>query len=165
MFVWTLELKTKILDLYLAGKTIAEICNLEGFPDDVELWRELRSDVEFYSQWKGLNSYRAHALAENTISVAESEPDPLRAALKIRTKQWIAGKLDPDTWGERLDVKVSHTHQLQIALKDATNRLRLAGTDRAQVIEHNPTVPISTTIDRESIGASAPLENKGSYKE
>lgn len=51
-----------------------------------------------------------------TDAVQRGEIDPKSASVSIASRQWLASKMNPRSWGERqnIDVQVTHTHQLHL---------------------------------------------------
>lgn len=87
--------------------------------------------------------------------VAENEPDVQRAKLIIDTDKWLASKLIPHVYGERLDINVTSTVNITDALSEARNRalLRpmrdLPEPEDAQVID-SMCVSVPKPVDDES---------------
>ena len=73
--------------------------------------------------------------------VAENEPDVQRAKLIIDTDKWLASKIIPHVYGERLDINVSATVNIADALSEARNRALVrpmrdpVDAEEAQVID------------------------------
>jgi len=57
--------------------------------------------------------------------VARTEPDVNRARLIIDTQRWLASKLMPRVYGEKLDINVTQTIDIGSALAEARSRSQL----------------------------------------
>jgi len=86
---------------------------------------------------------------DRIIDIADTEPDSIRARNMIDVRRWMASKLMPRTYGDRLDVNVTGTVDLTAAMAEARNRL-LPNSDPtnivgAEVIETKQISDSSTT--------------------
>ena len=64
------------------------------------------------------------AIADEMQTIADTDVDPQRARNRIDVRRWRASKLKPETYGDRVDVKVNHTVNLTEALAEARKRTR-----------------------------------------
>lgn len=71
----------------------------------------------------------ARKLALETIDIADEEIDPARANVRIKARQWLAGKYLPKEYGERIDVNVQTV--------DLTDALREARERRERMLHHS----------------------------
>jgi len=81
---------------------------------------------------------RAHGLdemAENIMSIAESEIDVRRADVRIKATQWYLSKRRAAIYGDRLELEVRNTVDIGGALSEALSR---AIPQRIETIELNP---------------------------
>lgn len=85
----------------------------------------------------------AHAVVDEVINIADSERDPQRARNKMNARQWVAAKLIPKTYGDKLDLEVTNKVDLTVAVKAA--RDRLSNMRDNQLIDITPQLPITTT--------------------
>jgi hypothetical protein len=68
--------------------------------------------------------------------VARTEPDVNRARLIIDTQRWMASKLIPKVYGDKLDINVTQTIDIGSALAEARSRSQLRPTcDPADIID------------------------------
>ncbi len=71
----------------------------------------------------------ARKLALETVDISDTEPDPARANVRIKARQWLASKYLPKEYGERIDVSVQTV--------DLTDALREARARRERVLHHS----------------------------
>jgi len=69
----------------------------------------------------------AEHLAEETLAIADSSTDPGDAAvnkLRIDTRKWLAGRVDPDSWADKAQpaVQISLQSEHLNALKDISRQ-------------------------------------------
>ena len=63
------------------------------------------------------------ALVDDLQTVAENEPDVQRARLQCDNIKWIASKLQPNKYGDRIDVNVTNSIDLNQAMIEARKRM------------------------------------------
>lgn len=101
------ELIDKIINLVLEGKSIAGICKMEGMPDKSTVFRWMMDDDDFATKCARAKEIGAHAIAEETIAIADNAMDRTeveKARVQVQARQWYASKLNPKKYGDKLDV-------------------------------------------------------------
>lgn len=83
---------------------------------------------------------RADILAEEILTIADTEHDPQKARNRIDARKWFASKMQPHKYGDRLDINMNSTVDVRGALTDARQRAALPGRyqqpiEDAQVVE------------------------------
>lgn len=63
-------------------------------------------------------------MVRQALELAESDPDPARARNRMAIRQWIAGRVARDAWGDRVDVSVDQRVSITAALEAAESRVR-----------------------------------------
>jgi hypothetical protein len=91
----------------------------------------------------------ADVTADEILEIADTEPDPQRARNRIDARKWLASKLRPDVYGDRIDLNVNQIVDIKGVLDRARNRSLLPSHDlalneKAQVID-------ITTSDNNSV--------------
>jgi uncharacterized protein (DUF1778 family) len=98
---------------------------------------------------------RAHNLVDEIIEISDTELDPQRARNMIDARKWVASKLMPQKYGDRIDVNVTATVDLSAALSDAVKRAKFVVNEAPQQIEVNEDymrrVTDTESAERESI--------------
>jgi hypothetical protein len=128
------------------GSSLISAIKKEGYPTYDAFQRHLRAHPETKRLYEEAIEARADYLAESLIDISE-EPIPEgldgpylsawinQMKIRIETRKWTAAKLRPKSWGERVDVSVTHTQiSINEALKNAESRL----IDNVTDIEPNP---------------------------
>lgn len=102
--------------------------------------KTLRNDPELHSQYREAQQDRADRLAEQIIELADTPmPEGLegkeRSAwvqhlrVQIDSRKWVAAKLHPRIYGERLDVSMTETRiSITAALAEAERRVLIGQT-------------------------------------
>jgi transposase-like protein len=103
------DLADKICDLITDGKTLREVCRMDGMPSRTTVYRWLKQHREFAEAYFIAGVMRADALFDEIDEVAESvTPETAHAAkVTIAAKQWQASKLNPRRYGDRIDANLT----------------------------------------------------------
>jgi hypothetical protein len=107
----------------------------ENMPSYQLVMLMLRNSPEFRTMYEKAVESRADRLAEEIIELADQEmPDglegPMASAwvqqkrMQVDARKWVASKLKPKTYGDRIDVAVTDTRiSVMDALKEAKQRV------------------------------------------
>lgn len=118
----------EICALLAEGKSLRTICKAESMPCVKTVFNWMRAYPEFLQQYARAKEESADYLAEETLEIADdgsndwiAANDPenpgyrangehiARSRLRVDTRKWIASKLKPKKYGEKLDVAHSGT--------------------------------------------------------
>ena len=124
-----------ILTQMAEGHSLSAILRQEGMPSYSYCKEKLREDTELRRRYDQAIEDRADRLADELIALAWTPPPPdldgrgmsawvQHLRVKIDVLKWTASKLKPRTWGDRLDVSVTH-EQISITkvLEEAKKRV------------------------------------------
>lgn len=102
----------------MAGKSLRTICAMEGMPAASTVYAWLGQYPEFSAQYARAREVQADMLADEIIEIADSDLDPNRARVMIDARKWLAGKLRPKKYGDRveLDHKVDGNQPMQVTV-------------------------------------------------
>ncbi len=108
------------------GESLRSICDDEDMPNKSTVFRWLRSDAEFSDQYARAREAQADALFDEMLDISNtpvigektktdkdgkvevSTGDMIEhRRLQIETRKWMAGKLKPKKYGDKLDLNVS----------------------------------------------------------
>lgn len=78
-----------------------------NLPDYVTIDRWLREDEALCQRYAIAKDSQADYLAEEMIELADTCTDPQKARLQIDTRKWIAAKLKPKKYSDKLDLNHS----------------------------------------------------------
>jgi hypothetical protein len=65
---------------------------------------------------------RSEVYADEIVTIADEDPNPLRARNRIEARKWAASKFKPAKFGDRIDVNITETIDIRGALADARAR-------------------------------------------
>ena len=117
------------------GKSLSTAIKAEGMPSYQLVMLTLRNSPEFRTMYEKAVESRADRLAEEIIELSDKElPDGLEGSmasawvqqkrLQVEARKWVAAKLKPKTYGDRIDVAVTdHRISVMDALTQAKQRV------------------------------------------
>jgi hypothetical protein len=108
--LFTPEIATRICDLLVLGHSLRKICKRAGFPSQTTVLRWLQSPEreDFRLQYARARSDQADTLADEIHDIACDKTDPVdHRRLQIDAFKWLAGKLRPKKYGEKLELSGS----------------------------------------------------------
>ena len=117
------------------GKSLSSTLRADGMPSYSLARQMIKNNPEFRAAYEKAVEDRADRLAEEIIELSDKElPDGLEGSmasawvqqkrLQVEARKWVAAKLKPKTYGDRIDVAVTD-HRISItgALSQAKQRL------------------------------------------
>lgn len=133
----------KICERIADGESLKAICEEEGMPSKATVFKWLGQNASFVDKYARAREAQADALFDDILSIADDgrndwmerrgEEDAgwvangeniRRAQLRIDARKWMAGKLRPKKYGEKLDIDGTLTHEAGDSIKalmDAVN--------------------------------------------
>jgi len=109
---YTEEMATTICERIADGESLRKICNEPDMPPKKTVLAWLKVHEDFRTQYAQARDEQADALFDETLHIADTEEDWQRARLRIDTRKWVAGKLRPKKYGDKVDVE--HTGGLTV---------------------------------------------------
>lgn len=125
---YTDELADTICERVSDGESLRNICESENMPHKATVFRWLAANDDFATKYARAREAQADALFDEMLDIADDgrndwmekkseEGDHLgwrengeamrRSDLRIKTRQWMAAKLQPKKYGDRLDLNHS----------------------------------------------------------
>ncbi len=105
-----------------SGRSLRDICSSEGMPDKATVFRWLAAHEDFRDQYARAREAQADAMLEDIFEIADqydATKDKLdvehinRAKLRIDTRKWVASKLRPKKYGDKVD----HEHSGHVTVE------------------------------------------------
>ena len=123
-----------------AGKSMREVCRMDGMPDHTTFIRWMREDGVLATKYARARTAQADTLFDRMEAVEEAVSagtmDSHAARVVLDSMRWRASKLAPKVYGDRLDVSVTDTRiSITGALQAAQSRLALLHTQNAQDVQ------------------------------
>jgi hypothetical protein len=99
---FTAGLAETICERIATGESLRNVCRSAHMPSKstVSLW--LRNSREFSDQYARACEFRADAIADEIIEIADNCTDPQKARVQIDARKWYAAKIAPKKYGDRI---------------------------------------------------------------
>jgi hypothetical protein len=101
---YTPELGDYICDQLTQGRSLVSICKEDKMPATVSIYKWLREHEEFANNYARARENQADYYADEILDIADSAEDPQKARLQVDTRKWIASKLKPKKFGDKIDM-------------------------------------------------------------
>lgn len=129
----------RICERIAAGESLSAVCRDADMPAKSTVLRWLLDDRRgaFRRQYALAREVQADVLADELVEIADGPRDKDEAALaklRIDTRKWVAGKLRPKKYGDKIDLR----GQMGITHEDA---LRLLEMDEAPTAAADRSAP------------------------
>lgn len=130
---YTEEMAEKLCDLIAAGQSLRKICLADDMPDQTTVYRWLRQQESFRQHYAHAREIQAETIFDECLDIAddggndwmadkESEggvkyngDHVQRSRLRIDARKWMAGKLAPKKYGEK--VQLEHSGEMAVKRK------------------------------------------------
>lgn len=127
---YTEELAHAICLRVADGESLRSVCRDESMPAMSTVFKWLNEHKSFAEQYARAKEAAADAMAEDIQDIADEAPQMTTnkaGALvvdngfetfrktRIDTRKWIASKLKPKKYGEKIDAKVEHSGSITVA--------------------------------------------------
>lgn len=86
------------------GFSLRSICGNESMPDKATVFRWLAINEPFRDQYARARDQQAASYADDIVDIADTEPDPQRARVRIDARKWHASKLAPKKYGDKIAI-------------------------------------------------------------
>lgn len=104
--VFSPELAEKILaELPYCDGGLEEICKRPGMPSDRVVYKWLTrfdADPSFIQAYARARSIRADVMFQRALTDALNADDPIKGRLVYDARKWVASKLKPSAYGEKI---------------------------------------------------------------
>lgn len=115
-------MRAKALAMASEGHRLKEI--RDALSIDSHVWYDERRDwPEWARKFDEARLTGMHELVDELLEVSQSEPDVQRARLYSDNVRWMASKLVPATYGDRVEMNVTGQVDLVAAMAEAKARL------------------------------------------
>lgn len=137
---FTQEVADNICQRLAMGESLRSICDDESMPSMSTVFKWLADVKPFSEQYARAREAQADALADDILSIADDARNDWmennadgnmgwkengealrRSQLRIDARKWLAGKMKPKKYGEKLDL--NHSGAIDITEEAATAKL------------------------------------------
>jgi hypothetical protein len=122
---YTPEMGARICGWIADGNSLRSFCRQQGIGSDT-VYRWLRENKDFHALYARAHDDRADALADEIQDIADeqqgaaSKVEVEAARLRIEARKWIASKLKPSKWGEKVEIERKETVTFNLGLPNRT---------------------------------------------
>lgn len=127
------ELANEICRRIMNGESLRNICLDDKMPDRSTVHKWLSENDIFSDQYARAKDTQADTLADDIVAISDEAKDrDSAAAAKVRVdaRKWVAAKLKPKKYGDKLDLDANLTGNLTIQTVDYSSA---DSTDTPQV--------------------------------
>ena len=107
------------------GVSMRSVCRDDDMPCMATIWRWLRENDNFAKRYTAAKQESADAMIEDILAISDQDDDEEstnRSRLRVDTRKWIAAKLRPEKYSEKLDLTPSGgTVKITIGGKSTTD--------------------------------------------
>jgi hypothetical protein len=155
-----------LIDRISDGRSLSSVLREDDMPVWSTVQLRIEQDEKFKAKYEKAIQDRADRLADDIMDLAdETMPEHLQGPgasawvqqkrLQVDARKWIASKLKPRTYGDRLDVSVSDNRISVLgALEQAQQRVALGMSKEANVLD----VEVKTIVKTNEV--STPLAER-----
>jgi hypothetical protein len=128
----TEDLVCRICERIAAGESLVRICKSEAMPSYSTVMKWLTLHADFAERYARAREDQADTLADEIIDIADSDPDPQRARVRVDARKWVASKLKPKKYGDKTETTLQGPEgsAIQIITTDHDRAAALAFTLR-----------------------------------
>lgn len=115
--IYTEDLANEICRLIMEGDSLRKICASGSMPNRSTVHEWLANNHDFADQYVRARELQGDTYADEIVEIADTATDKdSAAAAKVRTdaRKWVASKLKPKKYGDKLDLDANISGNLTI---------------------------------------------------
>jgi hypothetical protein len=123
---YTQEMADLICEKLCEGESLRAICLPDEMPNRSTVFRWLSLHEEFSNQYARAKEEQAEALADDIIAIADQYDQAIekleggtdhiqRAKLRIDSRKWVASKLKPKKYGDKVQNEITGDLNVQVS--------------------------------------------------
>lgn len=101
------ELFDRICGLIADGKSVREICEMDGMPDRTTFNRWRKQAPELQKQYDAACLDREDVYFEDIIHIADTDTDPRRAKVRMDAREWTLARMNRKRFGDHVRQEVT----------------------------------------------------------
>lgn len=99
--------KAVIIGRMAQGKSMAEVCRRRHMPNKKTVMDWLSNDPTFAENYRDAYRDREQHYFEEIVEIADTEPDPKRAKVRMEAREWTLARMNPKKYGQRIQQEVT----------------------------------------------------------
>lgn len=113
---FTDDLAEEICERLIEGESLRSICRDDHMPSAATVCRWQVERSEFAEQYARARAAQADTLADELLDIADDDAEDVnRSRLRVDARKWIASKLKPKSYGDKMDV--NHGGNVNVTLE------------------------------------------------
>ena len=121
---YTPELTAQICERLAIGESLRSICRDDAMPSMASIFLWLGKYPEFSEQYARAREAQAESHADQIVEIADDDKiDPNHKRIMVDARKWVASKLKPKRYGDKLDLE----HKGEVGL--TVNVVRMTDAD------------------------------------
>jgi len=140
---YTKKMADRICERLANGESLRSICEDKGIPTKTTVFRWLKANEEFRDQYALAREAQADTLFDDILDIADDgrndwmerrgEEDAgwqangeniRRSQVRIEARKWMAGKLRPKKYGEKIELEHGVTNEMSALMESLNGRTR-----------------------------------------
>lgn len=99
---YSLDIVAEVCAQMAEGKALKDICAQPGMPSRPAWYKWMAEHAEVVDMYARAREQRADLMADEVISIADTEEDPQKARVRVDARKWAAAKMNPKQYGEKV---------------------------------------------------------------
>lgn len=105
---YTQELADEICSQLSDGKSLRAVCRQDLMPSATTIFSWMRLHPTFLEQYARAKESSADAMADDILDIADDKDEDAQSRrVRIDARKWIASKLKPKKYGDKIDTTIS----------------------------------------------------------
>lgn len=137
--VYSDKLLAVILDRVSSGESLCSVCDADDMPSRKSFFQWVKDNPEIQAQYEFAIQMRADKFAEDIIQISDdgtrdtytdengnertNQEVIARSRLRVDARKWLAGKMAPKKYGDKLDVEANVTGTVIIQASPLDERI------------------------------------------
>jgi hypothetical protein len=96
------ELAAEICGRLANGEPLAKICREEAMPAPSSVYLWLTQHKDFSDMYARAREDQADTMADEIVRIADEAEDPAKGRLQVDARKWVAAKLKPRKYGDKV---------------------------------------------------------------
>lgn len=111
-----------ICERIAGGESLRTICKDRDMPSPATVFKWLNNQPTFAEQYARAREAQADTIVDEIVDIADRAKDPNKARVQIDARKWVAGKMKPKKYGEKVLSEVSGPDGTPIAVVASITR-------------------------------------------
>ena len=115
--LYTKPIVSKILNRLIEGESLIRICSDQNMPTMPTIYNWINRYSDFREQYRIAKMLQMDTLADRLLDIADDDPNLQRARLMCDNIKWLASKLKPKKYGNRLALVGNSNEPVKICVQ------------------------------------------------